>query len=182
MTPLRVIVADDERPARAFLSGMLQRFEDVELVGEAGSGAEAVELIEQLSPDLALLDLQMPEVDGMGVVRLLRRDRLPLIAFVTAYDEYAVRAFEMNAVDYLLKPVDPARLRSTVNRRAGATRARRSAAGRCGPPAHRRQRIRGVRSHTRCCGEFRFGSAKTSISFPSIRSSRSSPTVSCFTS
>lgn len=116
MTPLRVIVADDERPARAFLSGMLQRFEDVELVGEAGSGAEAVELIEHLSPDLALLDLQMPEVDGMGVVRLIRRDRLPLIAFVTAYDEYAVRAFEMNAVDYLLKPVDPARLRNTVNR------------------------------------------------------------------
>jgi two-component system LytT family response regulator len=116
MTRLRVIVADDERPARAFLSGMLQRFEDVELVGEAGSGAEAVELIEQLSPDLALLDLQMPEVDGLGVVGLIRRDKLPLVAFVTAYDEYAVRAFEMNAVDYLLKPVDPSRLRNTVNR------------------------------------------------------------------
>jgi two-component system LytT family response regulator len=116
MTRLRVIVADDERPARAFLSGMLQKFEDVEVVGEAGSGAEAVELIEQLSPDLALLDLQMPEVDGLGVVRLIRRDKLPLVAFVTAYDEYAVRAFEMNAVDYLLKPVDPARLRNTVNR------------------------------------------------------------------
>jgi two-component system LytT family response regulator len=116
MTRLRVIVADDERPARAFLSGMLQRFEDVEVVGEAGSGPEAVELIERVSPDLALLDLQMPEIDGLGVVRLIRRDKLPLVAFVTAYDEYAVRAFEMNAVDYLLKPVDPARLRSTVNR------------------------------------------------------------------
>jgi two-component system LytT family response regulator len=116
MTRLRVIVADDERPARAFLTGMLQRFEDVELVGEAGSGTEAVELIERVSPDLALLDLQMPEIDGLGVVRLIRRERLPLVAFVTAYDEYAVRAFEMNAVDYLLKPVDPARLRNTVNR------------------------------------------------------------------
>ncbi|MGH7619412.1 MAG: LytR/AlgR family response regulator transcription factor [Gemmatimonadaceae bacterium] len=116
MTRLRVIVVDDERPARAFLSGMLERFEDVELVGEASSGTEAVELIENVSPDLALLDLQMPEVDGLGVVRLIRRDRLPLVAFVTAYDEYAVRAFEMNAVDYLLKPVDPSRLRNTVNR------------------------------------------------------------------
>lgn len=116
MTSLRVIVADDERPARAFLSGILQSFEDVEVIGEAAGGAECVELIEKLSPDLVLLDLQMPEVDGLGVVRLIRKDRLPLIAFVTAYDEYAVRAFEMNAVDYLLKPVDPSRLRATVNR------------------------------------------------------------------
>lgn len=116
VTRLRVIVADDERPARAFLAGILCGFEDVEVVGEAASGAEAVELIEQMSPDLALLDLQMPELDGLAVVRLIRKDRLPLIAFVTAYDEYAVRAFEMNAIDYLLKPVDPSRLRSTVNR------------------------------------------------------------------
>ena len=113
---LRVIVADDERPARAFLAGMLREFEDVEVIGEAASGAECVELIEKLSPDLVLLDLQMPEVDGLGVVRLVRREKLPLIAFVTAYDEYAVRAFEMNAVDYLLKPVDPTRLRATINR------------------------------------------------------------------
>jgi two-component system LytT family response regulator len=116
MSRLRVIVVDDERPARAFLAGILRKFEDVEVIGEAGSGAECVEMIEQLSPDLVLLDLQMPEIDGLGVVRLVRRDKLPLIAFVTAYDEYAVRAFEMNAVDYLLKPVDPTRLRATVNR------------------------------------------------------------------
>lgn len=116
MSRLRVIIADDERPARAFLAGMLKEFEDVEFIGEATNGAECVELIEQLSPDLVLLDLHMPEVDGLGVVRLIRRDKLPLIAFVTAYDEYAVRAFEMNAVDYLLKPVDPMRLRTTVNR------------------------------------------------------------------
>ena len=116
MTRVRVIVADDERPARAFLAGILRGFEDVEVVGEAASGAECVEMIERVQPDLVLLDLQMPELDGMGVVRLVRRERLPLIAFVTAYDEYAVRAFEMNAVDYLLKPVDPARLRATINR------------------------------------------------------------------
>jgi DNA-binding LytR/AlgR family response regulator len=116
MSRLRVVVADDERPARSFLVSLLRRYDDVEVVGEATNGAECVELIERLAPDLALLDLQMPEVDGLGVVRLVRRDRLPLVAFVTAYDEYAVRAFEMNAVDYLLKPVEAVRLRQTINR------------------------------------------------------------------
>jgi two-component system LytT family response regulator len=85
-------------------------------VGEAQNGTEAIEMIEREKPDLALLDLQMPEVDGLGVVRLLRKNMTPLIGFVTAYDEYAVRAFEVNAVDYLLKPVDRVRLRDTLNR------------------------------------------------------------------
>ena len=115
-TKLRVVIADDERPARSFLAATLTSFEDVELIGEATNGAEAVEMIEQKRPDLALLDLQMPELDGLGVVRTLRKDRLPLFAFVTAYDEYAVRAFELNAVDYLLKPVERSRLRDTINR------------------------------------------------------------------
>jgi two-component system LytT family response regulator len=115
-TKLRVVIADDERPARLFLAAMLRSFDDVEIVGEASSGSEAVEVIEREKPDLALLDLQMPELDGMGVVRLLRKDATPLVAFVTAYDEYAVRAFEVNAVDYLLKPVDRVRLRQTLNR------------------------------------------------------------------
>ena len=114
--PLRVLVADDERPARAFVTSILAGWADVEVVAEAADGPEAVELIERERPDLALLDLQMPELDGLGVVRLVRRDRLPLVAFVTAYDEYAVRAFEANAIDYLLKPVEPARLRATINR------------------------------------------------------------------
>jgi two-component system LytT family response regulator len=113
---LRVVVADDERPARAFLVALLRGCHDVEVVGEAADGAESVELIERVRPDLALLDLQMPELDGLGVVRLLRRDVLPLVAFVTAYDEYAVRAFELNAVDYLLKPIDAPRLRQTLTR------------------------------------------------------------------
>ncbi len=115
-TRLRVVVADDERPARAFLVALLRGCHDVEVVGEAADGAEAVEVIERTRPDLALLDLQMPELDGLGVVRLLRRDVLPLVAFVTAYDEYAVRAFELNAVDYLLKPVEAPRLRQTLTR------------------------------------------------------------------
>jgi len=113
---LRVAIADDERPARSFLAAMLRSFDDVKLIGEASNGAEAIELIGRERPDLALLDLQMPEIDGLGVVRLLKKSRMPLIAFVTAYDEYAVRAFELNAVDYLLKPVDRARLREALNR------------------------------------------------------------------
>jgi two-component system, LytTR family, response regulator len=113
---LRVMIADDERPARSFLAAMLRTFDDVEIVGEASNGSEAVEIIEREKPDLALLDLQMPELDGLGVVRLLRKDATPLIGFVTAYDEYAVQAFEVNAVDYLLKPVDRVRLRQTLNR------------------------------------------------------------------
>jgi two-component system LytT family response regulator len=113
---LRVVIADDERPARSFLASLLRGFDDVEIVGEAQNGTEAIEMIEREKPDLALLDLQMPEVDGLGVVRLLRKNMTPLIGFVTAYDEYAVRAFELNAVDYLLKPVDRARLRDTLNR------------------------------------------------------------------
>jgi two-component system LytT family response regulator len=113
---LRVVVADDERPARSVLLAMLHTFDDVEIVGEAKDGSEAVEIIERERPDLALLDLQMPEVDGLGVVRLLKRNAVPMVAFVTAYDEYAVGAFEVNAVDYLLKPVDATRLRETISR------------------------------------------------------------------
>lgn len=113
---LRIVVADDERPARSFLVALLRSFEDVQVIGEAKSGMEAVALIEGEKPDLALLDWQMPELDGIGVVRMLRKEAMPLVAFVTAYDEFAVKAFEVNAVDYLLKPVDKARLRETVNR------------------------------------------------------------------
>ena len=113
---LRVVVVDDERPARSFLLALLRTFDDVIVAGEAASGRDAVVVIEKAQPDLVLLDWQMPELDGLGVVRMLRKETMPLIAFVTAYDEYAVRAFEMNAVDYLLKPVDRARLRETLNR------------------------------------------------------------------
>jgi two-component system LytT family response regulator len=114
---LRVVVVDDERPARSFLTSLLRGFDDVALVGEAASGRDALAVIEREQPDLALLDLQMPEIDGMGVVRALKaRRRAPLVAFVTAYDEYAITAFEVNALDYLLKPVEGPRLRETLNR------------------------------------------------------------------
>jgi two-component system LytT family response regulator len=113
---LRVVIADDERPARSFLASLLRTFDDVTIVGEASSGKEAITLITRERPDLALLDLQMPEIDGIGVIRMLKKHEIPLVAFVTAYDEYAVRAFEVNAVDYLLKPVEKKRLRETLNR------------------------------------------------------------------
>lgn len=113
---LRVIIADDERPARAFLTSLLRAFDDVEVVGEAKNGAEAIEVIENVRPDLALLDLHMPELDGLEVVRLLNKKHMPIVAFVTAHDEYAVRAFELNAIDYMLKPVSRARLREAINR------------------------------------------------------------------
>jgi two-component system LytT family response regulator len=115
-TLLRVVLADDERPARALLAEMIESGSEAEVVGEAVTGPEAVSVIERVSPDLALLDLEMPEMDGLEVARTVRSDKIPLLAFVTAYDEYAVRAFEINAVDYLLKPVAPERLSETFRR------------------------------------------------------------------
>jgi two-component system LytT family response regulator len=115
-SPLRVVIADDEGPARGLLRRLLDELEDVVVVGEAADGAEALTLIEAQRPDLALLDLQMPELDGLSVVRHLRKDRAPLVAFVTAFDEYAVQAFEVHAVDYLLKPVERLRLAATIAR------------------------------------------------------------------
>jgi len=116
MNKLRLVIADDERPAREFLKAILREFEDVEIIGEAENGAEAIKIIKEAKPDLALLDLQMPEVSGLEVVKLLRKSQMPLVAFVTAYDEYAVQAFEVNAVDYLLKPIEKSRLRETLQR------------------------------------------------------------------
>ena len=101
---LKVIVADDERPARRFLTSLLKSSDAVQLVGEAASGEEAIALIRSERPDLALLDLQMPEVGGLEVVRRTPKRIMPLVAFVTAFDDFAVEAFELNAIDYLLKP------------------------------------------------------------------------------
>jgi two-component system, LytTR family, response regulator len=128
-TLLRVVLADDERPARRFLIKLLETFPDVEVVGEAANGADAIALIESLKPDLALLDLNMPEAGGLDVARLINAGATPSIAFVTAYDEFAVQAFELNAIDYLLKPVERERLATTIERartRAAASQAERN--------------------------------------------------------
>ena len=113
---LRVVVADDERPARRFLIGLLKGCQNVQMVGEAATGEEAVAAIEAERPDLALLDLQMPELGGLDVVRRLAPPSLPLVAFVTAFEDFAIEAFELNAIDYLLKPVESNRLHATLDR------------------------------------------------------------------
>jgi two-component system LytT family response regulator len=123
MTVLRVATADDERPARRFLTGLLKACDGVELVGEAASGEEAIALIEAERPHLALLDLQMPEIGGLDVVRRVSKSALPLVAFVTAFDDFAIEAFELNAIDYLLKPVQRARLQATLERARERVRA-----------------------------------------------------------
>ena len=114
-TPLRVVVADDERPARRFLADLLGAMPGVTIVGQAASGDEALALVETAAPDLLLLDLQMPGMGGLECARRLPPDG-PLVAFVTAYDDHAIEAFEVSAIDYLLKPVDAARLAATIAR------------------------------------------------------------------
>lgn len=116
MSVLRVIIVDDERPARLLLAGLLRQEPDVQIVGQAADGREARRLMTELRPDLALLDLEMPGGDGLTAVRQLHERRRPLVAFVTAHDSHALRAFHVDAIDYLLKPVEPHRLRETLRR------------------------------------------------------------------
>jgi two-component system LytT family response regulator/two-component system response regulator LytT len=115
--PLRVLVVDDEPLAREELCYLLDELGDVEIAGQAADGVEAVRLAEQLEPDLVFLDVQMPGVGGFEVARrLVLGPDPPEVVFVTAFDQYALDAFAVNAVDYLLKPVDPARLEQAVQR------------------------------------------------------------------
>ncbi len=111
---MRVLIVDDEPPARERLRRLLAEIESVEIIGEAEGGIQAVEMIEQEKPDLVLLDVQMPGLDGFGVIEALAEP--PPIIFVTAYDEYAIRAFEVNALDYLLKPFSRERLAKAIRR------------------------------------------------------------------
>jgi two-component system, LytTR family, response regulator len=114
---LRTLIVDDEPIARKVLREELASFDDVEIIGEADNGAVALEKISADHPDLVLLDLQMPEMGGLEVVRNLRRGtHIPVIVIVTAYDKYALQAFEAGAIDYLLKPVGGERLAEAVER------------------------------------------------------------------
>lgn len=114
MTNIKTIVVDDEPPARRNLRALLKGLPDVELVKECGSGRDAVGSIRALEPDLVFLDVQMPEMDGFEVLEQLTDHPLPVIVFVTAYDRYALKAFEVNALDYLLKPFDDARFHKAM--------------------------------------------------------------------
>jgi two-component system LytT family response regulator len=113
---MRVLVVDDEAPARRKLVRMLAEAADVEIAGEAKDGLEAVEAIRRLSPDLVFLDIRMPGLDGFGVVDQVGVTEMPPVVFVTAYDEHALKAFEVQALDYLLKPVSPKRFESVLAR------------------------------------------------------------------
>ena len=128
---LRVMIVDDEAPARTLLREYAAAHRDVEIVGECENGFEAVRAIAETDPDLVLLDVQMPKLDGFEVLELLERP--PLVMFVTAFDEYAIRAFEVHAVDYVLKPVG----RERFDRALDAVRERRRAASEVSVPSAR---------------------------------------------
>ncbi len=111
---LKVLIADDEPLARRHLRAILEADSDVDVIGEAANGSEAIQMIGDLSPDLVLLDVQMPEVDGFNVIAQLDPEHLPMVIFVTAYDSYAIKAFDVHAIDYVLKPVARDRLLRSV--------------------------------------------------------------------
>jgi DNA-binding LytR/AlgR family response regulator len=133
---MKVLVVDDEAPARRRLIRMLEEIPGVDVVGEAAGGLQALASLSRTQPDLMLLDICMPELDGLALAS--RYTHLPSIVFVTAHDEHAVRAFECNAVDYLLKPVRPERLAEAI-RRARARGAPASESLRALPPTEARQ-------------------------------------------
>lgn len=141
--PLRVLMVDDERAARVRLRRLLEAEPDLSIVSECADGASAVAAAKLLRPDLLFLDVQMPGLDGFGVLGALPEDYAPAIVFVTAFDQHAVRAFEACALDYLLKPVAPPRLARALAR-VRERRAMLSAATRPPePPAERRFTVRG---------------------------------------
>lgn len=121
---IRALVVDDEPLARERIRTLLADEADIEVVAECGDGVEAVRAIEELDPDLVFLDVQMPEVDGFEVLEAIGPDRAPVVVFVTAYDEYAIRAFDVHALDYLLKPFDRERFEEAVGRARASVRAR----------------------------------------------------------
>ncbi|MGD2217903.1 MAG: LytTR family DNA-binding domain-containing protein [Gemmatimonadales bacterium] len=116
MNPIRVVIVDDEAVSRAGLRAILKDEADVEVVGECGSGGQAVELIEEAEPDIVFLDIRMPDMDGFGVLERIGAEQRPVIVFTTAYDEYAVEAFDVRATDYVLKPFGERRVKEALKR------------------------------------------------------------------
>lgn len=115
-TRLRAVIVDDERPARELIARLLAEHDDVSLIGECADGREAITLIRRERPDLVFLDIQMPHMDGFEVLSQLEPRRFPVVIFVTAYDQYAVKAFEYHALDYLLKPFRRERFAAALER------------------------------------------------------------------
>jgi two-component system, LytTR family, response regulator len=113
---IRSLIADDELLARKRIRRLLAEEPDISVIDECGTGREAIELIQATSPDLLFLDIQMPEVGGFDVLQAIPKERMPIIVFVTAYDQHALRAFEVHALDYLLKPFKQARFKEALDR------------------------------------------------------------------
>ncbi|MDG1996410.1 MAG: response regulator [Emcibacteraceae bacterium] len=116
MDKFKVILIDDEPPARGKLSRLLAPYEDFDIIGEADNGVDGLRLIEELKPDVIFLDIQMPRLDGLSVASNMQDNLKTRIVFTTGYNEHALRAFELNAIDYLLKPFDKQRFDNTINR------------------------------------------------------------------
>ena len=116
MPKLKTIIVDDEPLALNFLRSILAEFSDVDVVAECRNGREAVLAASQMSPELMFLDIQMPGMNGFEVIKALQSDVMPMVIFVTAFDQYALDAFDLHAVDYILKPLDPDRVSRAVNR------------------------------------------------------------------
>ncbi|HLZ92104.1 MAG TPA: LytTR family DNA-binding domain-containing protein [Candidatus Acidoferrum sp.] len=116
--PINVIIVDDEKPARDELAYLLKGLQDVNLIGQGKNGVDALALIKEHAPDLVFLDVQMPGLDGFGVLKKLveRKMKMPHVVFATAFDQYAVQAFDVNAVDYVLKPFDKSRIAKAIQR------------------------------------------------------------------
>src|SRR5256885_3759992 len=143
---LRAVIVDDEELARAFLREMLQSHPEIEIAAECANGFEAVKAIAEITPDLLFLDVQMPKLDGFEVLELIdpAREPAPVVIFVTAYDQYAMRAFDTHAVDYLLKPFSAERFNRALERvrgRLGEHRAMRELAAAARPEGERPRRI-----------------------------------------
>jgi len=143
---LRTIIVDDERMARTRLRRMLEKDPEVEIAAECEDGLAAVNAVRHEAPDLLLLDIQMPGMDGFGVLEALGRDRTPEVVFVTAYDEHAIRAFEEHALDYLMKPVAPERFAKMLARvRERLARTQRGQESLFDLLTHRKAETRGTR-------------------------------------
>src|SRR4029453_14249466 len=128
--PIRALIADDEALARKFIRRMLKEDRDFEIIGECNNGKETVATIRRERPDVVFLDVQMPEMDGLAVLESIGIEGLPEIIFTTAYEQYAIRAFELHALDYLLKPFDHARFKDAIKYAKERFRSERQTDGR----------------------------------------------------
>ena len=127
--PVRTLIVDDERMARKRIRTLLATDADVDVVGECSNGRDAVTAITERAPDLVFLDVQMPELDGFAVVHAIGVERMPVTVFVTAFDQYALKAFEAHALDYLTKPFDRERFQTSLGRAKQQVHLRAAASG-----------------------------------------------------